>query len=124
MEFFQDDIYPPCRSNESVLSSNEWYTCSLPLLSSPLRTQHSHTPYDSRRFSGRTSSPKYIDLQPKDMTKLSDAPKIVRKVRKFETIQVEEDAADLKEKVCVVVATHPCHHPFFSLTHLSYPLRW
>ena len=59
------------------------------------------------------------------MTKLSDAPKIVRKVRKFETIQVEEDAADLKEKVCVV-ATHPCHHPFFLAHSLTYhiSLRW
>jgi len=74
LEFFQDDLYPPCRSNDSVLSANEW-------------------------FSGRNATPKLVDLQPKDMEKLADAPKIVRKVRKFESITVQEDAADLKEKV-------------------------
>jgi len=74
LEFFQDDIYPLCRSNDSVISAGDW-------------------------FSGRDGTPKYIDLKPQDMTPLSDAPKIVRKVRKFETITVEEDAADLKEKV-------------------------
>jgi len=74
LEFFQDDIYSDTRTADSVLSAEDW-------------------------FGGRTEKPHFMSLAPAHMTKLSDAPKIVRKVRKFETIEVEEDAADLKNKV-------------------------
>ena len=40
------------------------------------------------------------------MTPLSEAPKVVRKMRKFETVETKQDAADLKD---VVRATlFPC----------------
>jgi hypothetical protein len=33
------------------------------------------------------------------MTPLSEAPKVVRKMRKFETVEIKQDAADLKDVV-------------------------
>jgi hypothetical protein len=33
------------------------------------------------------------------MTPLSEAPKVVRKMRKFETVETKQDAADLKDVV-------------------------
>jgi hypothetical protein len=38
-------------------------------------------------------------LKPSDMTPLSEAPKVVRKMRKFETVETKQDAADLKDVV-------------------------
>lgn len=38
-------------------------------------------------------------LKPADMSLLSDAPKVVRKMRKFEAVETKQDAADLKDVV-------------------------
>eukprot|EP01087_Luapelamoeba_hula_P012555 TRINITY_DN3504_c1_g1_i2.p1 TRINITY_DN3504_c1_g1~~TRINITY_DN3504_c1_g1_i2.p1 ORF type:complete len:959 (+),score=181.75 TRINITY_DN3504_c1_g1_i2:34-2910(+) len=73
-EFFQDDIYPPTRVDHSVLSASDW-------------------------FAGRNEKPKYVSLQPAGMEKLSDAPKQVRQVRKFESIKADVDAADMQKQV-------------------------
>jgi hypothetical protein len=73
-EYFQDDVFPPTRAHESLLTPQQW-------------------------FSGQSPQPKLVSLQPSGMTPLSQAPKIVRKMRKFETVENKEDAADLKDAV-------------------------
>ncbi|KAL6066912.1 Coronin-7 [Balamuthia mandrillaris] len=73
-EFFQDDLFPPTRKQTSFLSSGEW-------------------------FSGKNAKPQYESLQPADMTPLSDAPKVVRKVKKFNPDDIKPDAYDLKDMV-------------------------
>lgn len=74
LEYFQDDVYPPTRSGESVLSAGEW-------------------------FSGKNAVPKLVSLRPDDMQSLSDAPKTVRLMKKFDAVERKEDAADLKQAV-------------------------
>jgi coronin-7 len=75
-EFFQDDVFPPTNSGEAVLDSSAW-------------------------FSGQNKEPKLISLQPAGMKKLSEAPKLVRKVRRFNP--EEEDMNDPKKLAAKVI---------------------
>jgi len=68
-EYFQDDVYPPTRALEPVLSAEEW-------------------------FGGQNGEPKLISLQPPDMKPLSQVPKVVRKVKRFNP---EDDTNDPKK---------------------------
>eukprot|EP01121_Diplochlamys_sp_Union-15-3_P016864 TRINITY_DN581_c0_g1_i1.p1 TRINITY_DN581_c0_g1~~TRINITY_DN581_c0_g1_i1.p1 ORF type:complete len:921 (-),score=175.71 TRINITY_DN581_c0_g1_i1:31-2793(-) len=57
-EFFQDDVYPLTRAQEPVVTSTEW-------------------------LSGANKEPKLVSLCPTDMKPLSEAPKLVRKIKKY-----------------------------------------
>lgn len=74
-EFFQDDIYPPLPAREPVCSASEW-------------------------AAGSKAQPKMVDLKPADMQRLSEAPKIVRVVKKFKQDEEEElDAEAIKNRL-------------------------
>jgi coronin-7 len=74
-EFFQDDIYPPIPARQAVCSASEW-------------------------AAGSKAQPKLVDLKPSDMQRLSEAPKIVRVVKKFKQDEEEElDAEAIKNRL-------------------------
>jgi len=74
-EFFQDDIFPPCIDHTCSIAGSEW-------------------------FSGKDLTVKRVSLQPSGMKKLSEAPKIIRKVRKYNPDEDQQmDMDDIKEKV-------------------------
>jgi len=61
-ELFQDDLLPPTRAAEPASTAEEW-------------------------LSGANNEPKTVSLRPPDMKPLSEAPKLVRKIKKY----VQED---------------------------------
>lgn len=74
-EFFQDDIYPPLPAYAPVCSAADW-------------------------AAGSKAQPKLVDLKPADMQRLSEAPKIVRVVKKFKQDEEQElDAETLKNRL-------------------------
>eukprot|EP00019_Armaparvus_languidus_P001439 CAMPEP_0168598580 /NCGR_PEP_ID=MMETSP0420-20121227/11498_1 /TAXON_ID=498008 /ORGANISM="Pessonella sp." /LENGTH=871 /DNA_ID=CAMNT_0008635957 /DNA_START=159 /DNA_END=2774 /DNA_ORIENTATION=+ len=84
VEFFQDDIYPPTRASEPGLTGPQW-------------------------LSGDNADPPLFDLQPSDMTPLSEAPKIEKKAPKYR----------LEEKVEKKETTEELFHRMNALTGIA-----